>query len=228
MIDGPRAYLAVRERDAEVQEVDLGLSINFPDLNGDGVLTLGCAGDSNTSLQAGRTRWCERLEELVGDPNFRTVNVAVPGATAIPSHNSAYQQIPVLLDPVYAVDAVMLSFGTNDTNLVYFDPDPARFDGQLDEIVSHLELHYSTLESLGMRVYVATMPPRRLMVFGAPGRNERIIGLNARIRAAFSEAEIVDHYDLFYSDTTEMADGIHLNQLGQNKRAWRALEALIR
>ncbi len=226
VLDGPMAYLAVKKRDAEVQEVNLRMPLNFPDLDGDGFLTLGCAGDSNTAPVQGLTKWCERLAQLVDDPSFRVVNVSVAGSTAIPSPASAYDQVATLLDPALAIDAVVLSFGTNDTNLVHFAANPAVFESQLDEIAAHLEIHHATIEATGRRAYVATMPPRWKMLFGPNGFNERIIGLNERIQQAFPPEDIVDHYEFFYAGPIEIADGVHLTQRGQNKRAWRALVAL--
>lgn len=226
--EGPMAYLAVKDRDAEVQGINLRIPLNFADYDGDGFLTLGCAGDSNTMPVVALTKWCERLLELVDDPAFRVVNVGVAGATAIPSTNDGYAQVEALLDPSLRVDAIVLSFGTNDTNLVHFDPNPALFESQLDEIAMSLFVLHSEIQATGRRAYVVTAPPRWRMLFGPDGFNERITGLNSRIAQVIPEGDIVDSYGFFYADTTEVGDGVHLNAAGHNKRAWRMLTALTR
>lgn len=228
LVDGPLAYLAVKKNGEEVQRINLHRAFDFPDRDGDGRWTLGCLGDSNTAPQAGITRWCEKLASLVDDPRFSVVNLAVAGATAIPSGNSAYDQVALAVDPDLALDAVVLSFGTNDTNLVNFSTNPALFATQIASIADHLEHHFATLESQGIKAYVATVPPRFKALFGPDGFNERIVALNEQIRARFPADAIIEHYDYFYADTSEIIDGVHLNQRGQDKRAWRALQVIER
>ena len=226
--DGPLAYLAVRRRGQEVQQVNLRTPLGFPDLDGDGAWRLGCLGDSNTAPSSSPQRWCEKLVELVDDPRFSVVNLAVAGATAIPSPISAATQVASALDPALQLDAAVVAFGTNDTNLVNFSTDPALFDSQVANIAGHLESHVAALEDQGLTVYVATVPPRFKALFGPDGFNERIVALNEQIRSLFPASAIIEHYDHVYPDTSEILDGVHLNQRGQDKRAWRAFQALTR
>lgn len=227
-VDGPMAYLAVKKNGREVQQVRLPRSFAFDDVDGDGRWSVGCVGDSNTTLHPGLTRWCEKLVELVDDPRFAVVNFAVSGATAIPSGVPGAAQVAAALDPQLAIDAVVVSLGTNDTNLVHFASDPARFESQLDAITEHLAAHVASIEASGRTAYVATLPPRPRALYGPDGFNERIVALNERIRATSAPGAVIEHYDFFYADERELLDGVHLNQRGQDKRAWRALQVLLR
>ena len=226
--DGPLAYLAARQRGREIQQVNLRTPLAFPDADGDGVWRLGCLGDSNTAPVASLERWCERLVDLVDDPRFTVDNLAVAGATAIPSANSAATQVAGAIDPALRLDAAAIAFGTNDTNLVHFSTDPDLFDSQVANIVGHLAAHVATLEAHGLTVYVATVPPRFKALFGPDGFNERVVAVNDGIRSTFAASSLIEHYDYFHADPSEIADGVHLNQRGQDKRAWRAFRALTR
>lgn len=228
VIDGPVAYFSTRQRNADLQEADLDLPFSFPDADGDGVWRLGCLGDSNTESSNTLTRWCEKLADLIKDPRFVIVNFAVAGATAISSGNDAAIQVDAALDPSAHLDAAILAFGTNDTNLVNFSADPALFETQITAIADAIEQHAARLSAAGTSVYVATTPPRWKALFGPDGFNERIVALNDEIRARFPESAQIEFYDGFHPDTSEIGDGVHLNQRGQDKRAWRALRVLRR
>ena len=228
VVDGPLAYLAVKQHARGVQQVHMRLPLGFPDRDGDGDFRLGCLGDSNTVPTASLTRWCERLPALVDDPRFGVVNLASAGATAVPSGNSAATQVASALDPALRLDAVVLAFGTNDTNLVNFSPDPALLDTQILDIADALEEHAATLAAGGLTVYVATAPPRPRSIYGPNGYNERIVALNEEIRARFPARAVIESYDGFHPDASEIVGGAHLNQRGQDKRAWRAFQALTR
>lgn len=228
VVDGPVAYLATRQRQADLQRVDLGRPFDFSDANGDGILRLGCLGDSNTEASPTLTHWCEMLISLVGDPRFEVVNFAVSGATAIPTGNDASMQIEAALAPSVHLDAAVLAFGTNDTNLVHFSTDPALFESQITAIADAIEQHAATLAAAGLSVYVATTPPRWKALFGPNGYNERITALNDEIRARIPDSALIEFYAGFHPDPSEIGDGVHLNRRGQDKRAWRALRVLRR
>lgn len=228
VIDGPMAWFATRTRDAGLQAVDLDLPFSFADADSDGVWRLGCLGDSNTDPHTSMTRWCEKLASLIDDPRFAIVNFAVAGATAIATDNDASTQVAAALDPDLHLDAAILAFGTNDTNLVWFSPDPALFGTQITAIADAIEQHAATLRAAGVAVFVATTPPRWKALFGPDGFNDRIVALNAAVRARVPEASLIDFYEGFHPDASELADGVHLNQRGQDKRAWRALGVLRR
>jgi len=226
VVDGPVAYLAARQRGADLQAIDLDLPFSFPDRDGDGVWRLGCLGDSNTESSGALTRWCEKLAALIDDPRFAVVNFSSAGATAIPSENDAASQVEAALHPDTPLDAAILAFGTNDTNLVHFSTDPALFDTQIVSIADAIEHHATQLAAAELAVYVATTPPRWKALFGPDGFNERIVALNGEIRARFPEAALVDFDEGFHPDPSEIGDGVHLTQRGQDKRAWRALRVL--
>lgn len=228
VFDGPSAYLATRQRGADLQAVDLDLPFTFPDRDGDGAWRLGCLGDSNTEPSITLTRWCEKLAMLVNDSRFEVVNFAVVGATAIPSDNDATTQVQSALDPDLHLDAAVLAYGTNDTNLAFFSPDPALFDSQIATIADAIAQHAATLSAAGLSVYVATTPPRWKALFGPDGYNDRIVALNDEVRARFSDTALIEFYDGFHPDQSEILDGVHLSQGGQDKRAWRALRMLRR
>ncbi len=228
VIDGPVAYLATRQRGADLQGIDLGLPFSFPDRDGDGVWRLGCLGDSNTQSSGVLTRWCEKLAALIDDPHFAVVNFSSAGATAIPSENDAVSQVESALLLEMPLDAAILAFGTNDTNLVYFSTDPALFDTQIVSIADAIEQHATRLRSAGLSVYVATAPPRWKALFGPDGFNERIVALNEELRARFPDTALIDFDAGFHPDPSEIGDGVHLTQRGQDKRAWRALRVVRR
>jgi lysophospholipase L1-like esterase len=230
VVDAPFAYVASRFRYGDLQQIDLDLPFSFPDADGDGVWRLGCLGDSNTEPSDAGTHWCEKLVALIDDPRFAVVNLAIAGATAITTNQitDAALQVTAALDPALHLDAAILAFGTNDTNLVAFSPDPALFDTQITAIADAIEEHATTLASAGLAVYVATTPPRWKALFGPDGYNERILAVNDAIRARFPAAALIDFYKGFHPDTSEISDGVHLNQRGHVKRACRALRVLRR
>ncbi len=202
---GSLHYLAVTDRDAEIQVVERQVPVVFEDVNGDGIYRLGCVGDSNTVHLATRAGWCERLRARIGDPDFEVVNVAVAGATVTPNllfDSDATQQMEEVL--LHAPDAVVLAFGTNDV-----------FQGR-----SALAIHdaylaqEATSQQAGIAFYVATTPPIGTCPCPAIGLG------NMMLHETFGDRAL-EFNDGFTSEYFG-PDGYHLSELGRELRAERA------
>lgn len=178
--------------------------VRFADVNGDGVFRLGCLGDSNTIGHA----WCEMLRDLIADPRFDVVNVAVSGATVGPNvmwSSDAAEQLARVLPS--GPDALVLAFGTND-----------RFHGRSahDVVAAYVE-RVNDAAALGLPAYVATTPP---MACFAATPCTKIEESNALLRATFAGDGVIEFFDGFGGE--HFKDNIHLNHEGQAMRAERA------
>jgi hypothetical protein len=207
-------YLAVTDRDAEVQVIERKVPTVFADSNGDGVYRLGCVGDSNTAAPfAGVMKWCEKLRDLIDDPDFEIVNVAVAGATVVTPNlrfdSDATKQMVTAIDR--QIDAVVLAFGTNDV-----------FQGRTnDEILAAYLYQQDVATAAGIEFFLATTPP----ISGCPSPScPTITAGNALLRMNFPDRviEFFDGFTLGYFNP----DGYHLNDTGQTLRAERAFTAL--
>ncbi len=214
---GTRFFLVSRVRGRGLlQVVEQIAPVRFLDANGDGRFVLGCLGDSNTVASPSFKRWCDRLKERVNDSQFRIHNIAVSGATANSNLNPAQPgndlpnqmaEIPSLRP---ALDAVVMSFGTNDI-----------FQGRPPETVVDAYLAAAELaEARGLAVYVTTTPPLRgCLDAGCPGAEAQ----NALIRTAFP-GQFIEFYDGIHE--AQFADGIHFNADGQMLRMQRAFDMI--
>jgi len=202
-------YVVVTDQAAEVQVAEDVPPVVFADVNGDGVYRLACLGDSNT---AAMSSWCERLVEMIDDRAFDVVNVAVPGATVVSPNRHFDSDATMQLEQVLAddVDAVLLAFGTND-----------RIQGRTPARVvqAYLELD-EVAAAAGLSYFLATTPP----MSGCVGEGCTLIfATNALVRDAFP-GRVVEFFDGFTVE--HFSDNLHLNDLGQDMRAVRALEVL--
>lgn len=206
-------YLAVTDRDAEVQVVEQVVPVVFADADRDGVHRLGCVGDSNSTTFPGLPGWCERLRTMVDDPDFAVVNVAEGGATVVSPNLMFESDATMQMQQVLArkPDAVVLSFGTNDV-----------FQGRTStEIHAAYLAQEAVALAAGVEVFVATTPP--LNDCGGP-TCPLVMASNALLRASFP-GRIIEFFDGFAAEHFA-ADGYHVNVAGQALRAERAFAVL--
>jgi lysophospholipase L1-like esterase len=210
----PPRYLVVAEgpqHGLKLHSIVDRAPLSLPDANGDGDTVLACLGDSNTAVNPSTTtKWCELLQALVDEPRFRIVNFARGGATAIRSREpSGYDQLPQAI--AAGADAIVLAFGTNDTNRENkADPDAV--------LRAYRELS-AAAEREGIEVFVATTPPR-YDLDDAPIR-----ALNQRLRDELPADRLID-FDSIVDAEDFAGGGLHLLRSGQLKRARSAYRAL--
>jgi lysophospholipase L1-like esterase len=189
------------------------------DRNGDGRITVGCLGDSNTQTIALRPRnWCEMLRDLMPAEGFATVNRAEGGATAVDAgsmiHASDHLDYVLAND---AVDTVIAAYGTNDLLIAHASP---------DEVILAYRRFRERSRAAGVDFFVASTPPTRNPAHSAAAAIE---DLNRRIAEAFDSSEIVDFSTDLEPD--DYVDELHLGDSGQAKRAraaWKVLRAAAR
>ena len=210
---GALHYVLSTDRRAQFQVVEEVAPVGFADLDGDGVYRLGCVGDSNTSLVSGLKKWCEIIRDGFSDPDFAVINVAVNGATVNPNlrfTSDATMQMAEVLSQ--APDLLVLAFGTNDV-----------FQGRTPQQIHDAYLaQQPTADAAGVPFYVATTPP----IIGCPNCTPGIEQGNDMLRATFA-GRVVEFYTGFGADEFN-PDHYHLNSVGQQLRAERALEVLGR
>ena len=210
---GALHYVLSTDRRAQFQVVEEVAPVGFADLDGDGVYRLGCVGDSNTSLVSGLKKWCEIIRDGFSDPDFAVINVAVNGATVNPNlrfTSDATMQMAEVLSQ--APDLLVLAFGTHDV-----------FQGRTPQQIHDAYLaQQPTADAAGVPFYVATTPP----IIGCPNCTPGIEQGNDMLRATFA-GRVVEFYTGFGADEFN-PDHYHLNSVGQQLRAERALEVLGR
>jgi len=195
------------------------------DADRDGVFRAACLGDSNTVVVDGVKKWCEigqtfqptatvwRNNRLVTEPT-ELVNLAGGGSTVCkPPINWSWAVSQLIRAQQARADIVLAAFGTNDVRTLGKTP---------RQIVDC----YRTLitYALGTPVFIALTPPD----FEPNGPDPGVIeAVNDALRAAFPPNRPIDFYTDFPEDDFD-PDGIHLSlDVGQPKRALRAL-ALLR
>jgi len=202
-------YLAVTDRDAEVQVVEQIVPVIFADADGDGFHRLACLGDSNTTTLPGFPGWCERLVAMVDDADFVVVNVAAGGATVVSPNLMFDSDATLQMQRALArrPDAVVLSFGTNDV-----------FQGRTRaEIQAAYLAQEAVARAAGVAVFVATTPP----IAGCRRPScPLVMASNALLRASFP-GRILEFFDGFAPEHFT-ADGYHVSAAGQALRAERA------
>lgn len=211
---GALHYVLSTDRHAQFQVVEEVAPVGFADLDGDGVYRLGCVGDSNTTVSSSPSlrRWCEIIRDALSDPDFAVINVAVNGATVNPNlfyPSDATSQMSAVLPQ--APDVLVLAFGTNDF-----------FQGRTpQEIVDGYLLQEAAADAAGLPFYVATTPPIMQCLNCGPIE----VG-NDMLRATFA-GRVIEFHTGF--GVEQMApDRFHVNAVGQQLRAERALEVLGR
>lgn len=193
------------------------------DVDGDGVIRVGIAGDSNsTPGWTGFPMWGELLDgqQVPARHGGRaylapvvTVTVAAGGATAC-DHSDVIRwsygpgQVAALLAHEPPVDVVIAAFGTNDIGQSGTAP---------AAVVACLEL-LEALVPASVLFLPATAPPRTDGLHA-----DALAELNARIRARW--AAVVD-FDTAVPPAL-FRDAVHLDAPGQAQRMQRARAALV-
>lgn len=210
---GALHYVLSTDRRGQFQVIEEIAPVGFADLDGDGVYRLGCVGDSNTSLVSGLKKWCEIIRDGFSDPDFAVINVAVNGATVNPNlrfTSDATMQMAEVLPQ--APDVLVLAFGTNDV-----------FQGRTPQQIHDAYVALQPVaDAAGVPFYVATTPP----IIGCPNCTTPIEQGNGMLRTTFA-GRVIEFYTGF--GAAEFSpDNYHLNSVGQQLRAERALEVLGR
>ena len=206
-------YLLATERGAPFQVIEEIPPLGFRDVDGDGVYRLGCVGDSKTSLLAGFTKWCEIIRNALFDPDFAVINVAENGATVNPNLRFTSDATMQMADVLQrSPDVLILAFGTNDV-----------FQGRTPQQIHDRYVEQQAVAgAAGIPVFVATTPP----IIGCQNCTSRIVSGNDLLRKTFAGRVIEFHTGFAAQHFIE--DGYHCNDLGQQLRAERALEAFGR
>ncbi len=191
----------------------------FGDNNGDGLLKLGCIGDSNTFFQwTYPASWCQVVDDAIYDERFVTSLHAGLGATAQDKPGVDNDAFFFLQQAIAAGDdAAILAFGTND--VAFFDPSNV-WAGALNVLLAYLDLD-EIAQAAGVTLYIGLTPPR-LHPNTPPGSVEAV---NTLVQAAFPADRVIDFYGGFGATDLE-SDQIHLTLQAKIKRGRRAAEFL--
>jgi len=192
------------------------------DRDGDGVVTVTCIGDSNTSTPNPATlpRWCERLGALldgateggVTELTWETVNRGIPATYA-----DADWVSNALADG--RPDVMIFAFGTNDLRL-------PRTPQQVIEIYGHM---MQRAWQAGVRAFVATTPEYYVQ-HGPPadctlGNPAGVAALNALVVETFAPDVVDFHGGIVCPD--DVPDWLHFTPSGHDKRARAAFDVLV-
>jgi lysophospholipase L1-like esterase len=183
------------------------------DVNGDGVVTVLCVGDSNTDpkVKADGPKWCELLAgEYAGRPEWKFVNGGVGRAKA--AGDGFFCGRTMLRAALAAVpaDIVILALGTND---MQSPPEVA-----VDALLSLND----QAASAKAQVLIATIPP---VYYGNEEVSARIVAANALLAQKVAADRLVDFHSGMNKEDFH-PDGLHINLSGQRKRAAAAHRAL--
>jgi len=178
------------------------------DVNGDGVVRIGCLGDGNTAWQSTSRGWCELVIPALEKTNVERLNLAQTGATAAAGTPSGVEQV----DRAVAgnVDAVILAFGTEDLGSGKKSP---------EEVVAAYQELAKKAEAAKILVFIGSIPSHP----EAP--NDAATG-RAGALLAKSFPEVIDFASGFEKRDFD-EDGTKLNWMGQVKRANRAYLFLV-
>ena len=187
------------------------------DVNGDGVLTVACLGDSNTQdgwPTTDTVRWCTRAARERSEWRWR--NVGLGGATLCDTlpDNEKWTQLWTArgqLAQVPEADVVVLAFGTNDIK------------GWGLQATQLVDCAFALRTAAWPRpVYLALVPP---MVGPFAKFEPKVRLVNALFGQSFPASNLVDFFTGFGRDLLEK-DGEHLNDAGQALRTRRVLDVL--
>ena len=219
--NGPHLYLATRHDAFELQVLDVNLPFrpDVRDVNGDGLISISCLGDSNTSIFFSNPKWCEGMEQLVLPPNVVVHNHGFGFATAVAVPDWPVDAFEQLADALAhdAPDVIIFAFGTNDVQLGYSTSD----------IVTAYQQLASQTQAVGALPLIALTPPVFPPVTDPDALNVKINELNTALKATFPVGSLIDFYGPMVFLDDYYTDGLHLNVEGQAKRAPRAYDRLI-
>ncbi|MEK7630886.1 MAG: GDSL-type esterase/lipase family protein [Patescibacteria group bacterium] len=215
-MNGPHIYLATGNNTQELQVVNPLVPLRILDINNDGIIRIGCLGDSNT-FNWSRARWCDFLvQQIAVQTPVGNNSPAFTGATV--THNpkgglwDAYGQMPMVL--AAGVDVIILPFGTNDINLFHRTP---------EEIVAAYSENKATAEAAGFPVFIALTPPLQDGILGIPQPERE--ATNNLIKQTFPSEYIIDFSSTMIPE--DYGDLVHMNNYGQFERARKAYERFL-
>jgi alpha-tubulin suppressor-like RCC1 family protein len=185
------------------------------DVDRDGRIVVVCIGDSNTERSEIRpVSWCDRLDALLTDPAWMTVNRALGGAAASDGTlRPGREQLEYALDHD-APDVVIAAFGTNDLREGL---PPAQVAG------AYWALRQRTAEH-GVAFFAALTPPILTPEGDEDPRSEAVRVLNEALADLFPAERRIDFASGYAP--RDYVDGVHLAASGQERRARAALAAL--
>ena len=190
------------------------------DLDRDGVLSIGCLGDSNTDetwpAPKGHPRWCTYLARRMR--SARVWNGSVLRIEPVRFLDFGEWGAPVCVGSILQTDAA-LAAGVDLLVTAFNSNDVLRYHLPPEQIVG---CHQDLLARVAPRpVLIGTTPP----AYGCPPGDDLAIALaNEALLAAFPD-QLVDFTTGFVAGYFD-PDGIHLNDLGQERRALVARRAL--
>lgn len=232
-------FLTGTEGGPLLQVIDPGSPLAaVSDTNGDGLVTVVCLGDSNTMFDhvgGLRRAWCEQLDDAVANPNWRFVNRALLGMTAVDLRRTlgdltmyvdAPTPHPVTIDATLRLDhadVVILAFGTNDLRPLTNEL------ATPEQLVTAYQAHVEKLRRGGAGVVLIALTPPTVPP-SPPADLPRIDAANALLRRTFPADMLLDFAagmvpgDYGYGDEH---DGVHIGQSGQRKRMQTAYRRLL-
>jgi lysophospholipase L1-like esterase len=205
--------------------VALALAGCLEDTDNDGIVRIACIGDSNTWSGwpgDGTDRWCQFLAAL--QPTILTVPDLIEKPTEFLSSSEPQgYTLSACYDPVLSqyygwgvqrvaeaktqlADNILVALGTNDIRVLHRTP---------AEIIACLQAVVAAAAPL--RTFIATIPPDH----SATADPVTINQTNALIVTTFPASKVIDFSTGFGPEYFD-ADGVHLNDAGQQLRALRA------
>jgi lysophospholipase L1-like esterase len=209
------AYLGTTTAFRKLQVVSsINLEPTVKDINGDGLKTVVCIGDSNTNPpEPYRPGWCEKADALVADPTWRFINRAVHATTAvrIDGTQDGYTQITESL-AADKPDVFVLNHGTNDAQYGWIAPD----------ILQALLDLKAIAEQAGVPVFGSLVAAR----YDDVSINDVVQQLNNLLRNEWPLPRLIDFASSMLFPEDYLSNKLELGPTAQDKRARIAVKEL--
>lgn len=194
--------------------------IQLTDINNDGIVRIGCLGDSNTvyaPILGENYSWCEHMLhqfQAAGSTNIEVTNRAWGGVAALTTGGQFYGLSTDAIDYLNKmiaednVDLIVMAVGTNDAKYVLQDKTHV-----LQDVIGALDYLRATAQAgvPGAQLFMTMIPQ------GAA--RDYTLDLNRLIQKHYSTKELIDLYSpMKYPDDYPVPDPVHFNQTGQIKR----------
>lgn len=212
-LDSGRSNFTINHSDRDSKWVELQICNGYcplVDQNMDGQISISCIGDSNTGTGKQKS-WCAYLQDLGQSQNWTTHNHGV-GGTYVTRQGPKHLQWALSADHP---DAVIMAYGTNDA--------AAGISPQ--EVTDAYLALMPDISASSARSFVALSPPHLCYAF-IPMPSDPVIPLNQEITDRVNSISIIDFYSIM-NPNTDYKDCIHMNDLGQQKRAQAAFDKLM-
>jgi len=194
------------------------------DYNEDGRIIIGCSGDSNTWLAG---NWCSQLPSLAAEHGLQweVINAGYP---YLASSAAPYQINEILTDPTLnptgaVPDVLILAFGTNDVGSWFTGT--YGFDGSFENIMNQFAADVAIALNDGMRPLVALPPEVRDTPDCPADQGDRLLTLRDMLAAAYTGPFRIA-FDPPFVNPDDLVDCLHLNPVGQMKRAVSVMDVL--